>query len=225
MRWARFLECASSMTARSSKISRRASLRAPFVTAVAAGALVSACGGKADVDIGDAGTGGDANTSADGACTHCNPPPTNQCPADEPVGGSACAPSGKSCAYDDDCVPSGTAVYDCLDGKWAAQRGPLKTVACPANAPTDGSSCFVCNGEYPAKCDYDLCFGNPTRTAVCNATTLRWEVTAGGSCNPPPPPPVDAGTDPSDASTSPQDAPYDSHNPPPPVDAVTHGGG
>jgi len=191
---------------------RRASLRAPFVvTAVAASALVTACGGRAEVDPISVGDGGADSAPDVGPCPSyaCNPPPTAECPAQRPVGGAACGNTGLRCPYVDDCSVTGNTSYLCSNGAWLREDpgGPVTTLACPPKAPLSGTSCFACRGEYPKECDYEYCGSYPTKQASCDPTTQLWQLIQ-STCNPPPPPPVDAGGPPGD-----DDEPTDPPNP------------
>lgn len=173
-------------------VTSRRSLRAPFVitTAVA----LAACGGRTAEDGGsenDGGTHGDGasqgDAQSDGACSGgCNPPPTNQCPQDPPLGGLACSAAGLACSYSDDCTDIGVATYRCSGGAWVRDRNGGTVYACPATAPDQGASCFACRGDYPHECDYGDCDGRPTTQATCDRTTLQWQILR-SSCNPPPP--------------------------------------
>jgi hypothetical protein len=75
--------------------------------------------------------------------------------------------------------------FVCTSGVWQGTGAPDGPVACPASAPTSGSSCAACAGRWPSECDYGpLCFGNLTTTAICDSATGTWSLSE-SSCNPP----------------------------------------
>lgn len=165
-------------------------IRAPFVVALAASALVLACGGSTSEDApasggsgaggsggsGAGGSGGGAGTSVGGGGGN-----GGGCPSSLPSPNTSCSPEGLSCTFQmSQCCPPSFA--KCENGQWnvaiAACAAP-PPLPCPPSPPANGESCAVedpCAGSYPT-CTWGLCEdGSPQTTAYCDGAT--WKVTA-----------------------------------------------
>lgn len=165
--------------------------RAPLLAALAASAILFACGGSTSDDTpasGGSGTGGSgvggsgAGGSGGGAGTITGGGGNGGgCPSGLPAPNTPCALEGASCSYaTSQCCPPSYAL--CQNGKWSialsACPAPMP-LPCPDVPPADGASCALedpCSGAYPT-CTYGLCEdGTPQTTASCNGST--WNVTA-----------------------------------------------
>jgi len=122
----------------------------------------------------------------------CEPPPP--CPDVRPALGVACSAIGfgpSRCNYYDTCGDRpygyGTPYSDtlsCSGGRWTLVSDDY-VATCPKDPPMGGAPC-LCGIHHYGDCSYGDCYGTPTTTARCDASTGRWTVLP-STCNPPPP--------------------------------------
>ena len=167
--------------------------------ALAVAAMAAGCQTEVRFEHGPGGECGDPPPLADGWC-----PPAwscidgqwvdtagacrQECPAEPPPDGSACAPIGQACHYDE-FVP-GNCGYDVLTDAVCTVNGWISTISgyddceqfpdCPTELPLAGSDCSDWYNAYACDWQVDTPCGNQWVTGYCDGT--NWVVDPVPAC-------------------------------------------